>query len=375
MKYISIICIVLLFVSCKQNAKDFCVIEGKITNLSNFELYIVSGNQDSLKIDTVVCNKDGHFSFETKIDNFVPVVIYLDGGKISTTVWLENQNKITLSGNATYPELISVKGGETNDLLTVFKEKNHDVLKQKRDLIDRREAIELEDSLVSNVINENQYASRILNLNYDLKDKTEVFITKNPEKFASLVLFQDFIMTWGEPEDALNHFNQIEGEITQTALYSNLREKLDETMKNIQRTEIGAVAPDFSIVALNRKDTINLDLFKNKYLLLTFSASWCDFCQGNYEELIQVRKKIKESKLGMLTVSLDENKAAWEELVKREKLDWHQSVDTMGWESSLAYLYNINKVPANYLIDNNKVIVGHNLTVDELINMFNIIEN
>ena len=233
--YISIICIVLLFVSCKQNAKFFCVIDGKISDLSNSELYIVSGNQDSLRVDTVVCNKDGHFSFETKIDNFVPVVIYLEGGKISTTVWLENQKKITLSGNATYPELISVKGGETNDFLTEFKEKNHDVLKQKRDLMDRKDAIDTEDSLVSNVINENQYASKILNLNYDLKDKTEVFITKNPEKFASLVLFQDFIMTWGEPEEALNYFNQIKGDITQTSLYNNLKEELDETMKNIQQ--------------------------------------------------------------------------------------------------------------------------------------------
>ena len=367
--YISIICIVFLFASCKQNVKDICVIDGKITNLSNPELYIVSGGQDSLIVDTVICSKDGSFSFETKIDGFAPIVIYLDGGKALTMVWMENQKKITLSGNAAYPELISVKGGETNDFLTGFKEKNYDVLKQKRDLIDRRDAIDTEDSLVSNVINESQYASKILNLNYVLKDKTEAFITKNPEKFASLVLFQDFIMTWGEPEEALNYFNQIKGDITQTTLYNNLKDELDEIIKNIRRTEIGAVAPDFSIVALNKKDTINLDLFKDKYLLLTFSASWCDFCQGNYKELIQVREKVKESKLGMLTISLDEDKAAWEELVKREKLDWYQSVDTMGWESSLAYLYNINKIPVNYLIDSNKVIVGRNLTADELINL------
>jgi len=370
-KYVSYICVIFLFAACNQSPKNTCLIEGKIANLTKLKMHFVMERQNELKVDTVICNKDGSFTYRTEADSLSPVIIYFEDGKHHTTVWLQNQAKITLSGDITYPELILAGGGNVNDILSRLKEKNKKILKERRDLIDRKNAIDPKDSLVSDIINESQYSSKILNLNYTLKEKAKAFIKKRPENPASLILFQEFILTWGEPVEAKSCLDLFTGEVTETSLYKNLLNELNETLERIQKSSLGAVAPDFSVITIDGKDTLSLNSFKNKYLLLTFSASWCDFCAGNYTELIQIRKKISNNKLGMLTISLDENKNAWNKLVKREKMNWYHSVDTAGWKSSMTYLYNINEIPANILIDKNKVIVGRGLPKDSLIRIIN----
>jgi len=372
-KCIYFICTVLLFAACNQTTKNTCLIEGKISNLTTQNLFFVSErqNQSKLQVDTVVCKKDGSFSFRIEADSLSPVLIYFEDGKYYTTVWLQNQPKITLSGDITYPELILADGGAINKLLTVFKEKNRKILKERRDLIGRKSAINSGDSLVSGVINESLYSSKILNLHYTLKEKAEAFIKKRPESPAGLILFREFILTWGEPTEAKRYLDLFKGKAAETSLYKKLSNELNEKLERIQKSSIGAIAPDFSVVTLGRKDTINLDSFKNKYLLLTFSASWCDFCVGSYTELIQIRKKISNNKLGMLTISLDKDKNTWSNLVKRKKMNWYHSVDTAGWKSSMIYRYNVNEIPVSVLIDKDKVIVGRNLPKDSLIRIVN----
>jgi len=369
--FIYFLLIVFLFTACKQGSKNTFLIEGKITNLKNPELYIVWGNdQNNLSVDTIMANKDGRFSFRGIADSLSSVIIYMEKGKVWTTVWVQNSQKIILSGNAAYPELILAKGNDINELLSEFRLKNRDVLKERQDLLDRKNALGVIDTISSDVVNESQYISKILNLNYTLKDRVETFVKGNPASFASIILIQDYVVALGELNDALKYLGYMQGNVTQTTYYKELQKRVNDMISRIKNAEVGSIAPDFSIITMDKKDTLTLKSFKDKYLLLSFSASWCEFCQGSNRDLVKLRKTIDKNKLGMITIALDQDKIAWENLAKREKMDWHQFIDTLGWRSQMAYIYNVNEIPANILLDKNGVIIGRDLPVDSLINIF-----
>lgn len=372
MKKIFIYCfaiIIFLFAACKQESKNTFLIEGKIANLINPKLLFVTNHgQDSLTVDTIV-SQDGHFTFKGQADSLSSVIIYMEEGEAWTTVWVQNKQKITLSGDAVYPELILAKGNNVNDILSAFREKNQDILKEKQDLLDRKNALGAVDSLNSDAVNEYQYASKILNLNYTLKEKVEAFVKENPTSLASLILIQDYIVAWGELDRALKCLEYMEGEITGTTYHKELYKEINDLILRIKNADIGSPAPDFSIVTID-KDTLTLKSFENKYLLLSFSASWCEFCDESNKDLVKIREAINKKKLGMITVALDQDKMAWKNFAKEEKMDWYQSVDTLEWRSQVAYSYNVDEIPASILIDKEGVIVGRDLPVDSLIRIF-----
>ncbi len=354
---------IMAFVSCKDDSSYR--IEGKIKNLTTPELYIVTGSQDDLRVDKILVDKKGAFTFKNSADSLSSVMIYMEKGDAWITVWVQNGQTVTLSGDVVYPELILVKGTEINDYLSNFKEVNYDIIKERRDLVDRKNALAI-DSLVVNIDNKHQYDSKILNLDYSLMEKAESFILENPASFASLVLFHDCVMYLEDPQEALKYLESIEGEPTETAFYRELLHDINNRIMRVEQAKVGVKAPDFSVLAINGKDTITLNSFKDKYLLLSFTATWCEFCLENDKELERIRKEVSKSKLAMLTIALDRNRKQWKKLEDAGKLNWDYSVDTLEWQSPVAYLYNVDDIPTNILIDKNHIIVGRDLPTDSL---------
>ena len=61
-------------------------------------------------------------------------------------------------------------------------------------------------------------------------------------------------------------------------------------------------------------------------------------------------------------MSLDKDKAAWMGAIKQDKLEWPNHVsDLKWWYSDAAKLYNVQSIPANWLIDGNGIIIGKDL--------------
>jgi hypothetical protein len=64
----------------------------------------------------------------------------------------------------------------------------------------------------------------------------------------------------------------------------------------------------------------------------------------------------------VFNVSLDQNKTAWTEAIRKDGLDWKWHVsDLKYWSNAAARQYNISSIPSNVLIDGNGIIVGKNL--------------
>lgn len=78
-----------------------------------------------------------------------------------------------------------------------------------------------------------------------------------------------------------------------------LVKELEQYSARAKRTALGAEAPDFSVRNIYG-NTVSLDSFPQKYLLLTFTAPWCDMCQTEDLYLDKVAMKYPKDQLDIL---------------------------------------------------------------------------
>lgn len=145
-----------------------------------------------------------------------------------------------------------------------------------------------------------------------------------------------------------------------TDYFGKLNVKGAEPSVKAQFTEVGAEAPDLTLTTPTG-ETVALSSLRGKYVLLDFWASWCGPCRAENPNVVAAYKKYKDKGFTIYGVSLDHDKAKWEQAITEDGLLWTQVSDLKGWSSDAAVIYSIKSIPSNLLIDPNGKIVAHNL--------------
>jgi peroxiredoxin len=71
--------------------------------------------------------------------------------------------------------------------------------------------------------------------------------------------------------------------------------------------------------------------------------------------------KFKGKNFEIFGVSLDKSKDKWLEAIKDDGLSWVHVSDLQYWQSAGAKLYNVQGIPATFLLDPNGKVVAKNL--------------
>ncbi len=129
----------------------------------------------------------------------------------------------------------------------------------------------------------------------------------------------------------------------------------------------------------NPKDSvIKLSSLQGFYVLIDFWASWCAPCRMKNPEIVKLYNTFKNAKFKdakgfvIYSVSMDNSKSAWEKAIHIDNLKWPYHVsDLKGWNSSAAIDYQINSIPNNILVGPNGIIIGRQLSEQQIYKILN----
>ncbi|MBR9916012.1 MAG: AhpC/TSA family protein [Algicola sp.] len=339
MKNIALIFVILIFASCndkseknRKNEKSFNltgIIDG---NYSGY-IYLNYGQiKDSTKV------KNNSFQFNGMVARPIQGSLKLEGYTTIDQIYIENSD---ISIQTDYKKIIN-----NNQPLNVLK------------------INDVKGSYSAKIQNEykefyqaNQNKENFKSLLYE---KLKVFIKKNKSHPLSGTILG---------ENALIEIVLSKNELLE--LYS----KIDTTNQNKDDLEMfkigianldeyGINKPFLKFTLPNTKNkVINITSFSGKTTLVDFWASWCAPCRIKHPELIKLKSKFEQEIFDIVSVSIDDKKSNWLKAVDKDNLTWTNLIDI---DKKVNDELGIQAIPFNYLIDENGIVLGVNLSIIEI---------
>jgi peroxiredoxin len=107
-------------------------------------------------------------------------------------------------------------------------------------------------------------------------------------------------------------------------------------------------------------DTVSLQELDDKMILLSFWASWSKQSIQRNMELMSIYKRYHDQGFEIYQVSLDQSREQWRKAVEFDQLPWINVSDLKGLGSYAAQVYNVQEVPTDYLIHQERGILVKN---------------
>jgi len=134
---------------------------------------------------------------------------------------------------------------------------------------------------------------------------------------------------------------------------------------NVNATEIGEPAPQFTLPTLQQDQPFALKAFAGKVIYLDFWASWCAPCRTSFPLLNALHKKLKAQGFEVIAINLDEDKAKAEQFLKEIPVGFTVLRDGKGeW----ADRYVVESMPTSFIIDKQGVVrhIHHGFSSDDI---------
>jgi len=198
--------------------------------------------------------------------------------------------------------------------------------------------------------------------------KSHTYFSKHKSSLLGLFAFSRFTAFSGDYSKVEDDFSKLPTWAKNSPDGKNIYSKI----QGAKTAKIGTVAKGF-IQQSSTDESISLESYKGKYVLLDFWASWCGPCRKEHPNLIKAFQKYGPKNFTILSISLDDNKNLWLDAIKYDQLKWLNISDLKGQQNEIALKYGVQTIPANFLISPEGVIIDKNLSGESLINKLNIL--
>lgn len=122
---------------------------------------------------------------------------------------------------------------------------------------------------------------------------------------------------------------------------------------------------DFSLPDITGKEvSVMNEISKNRLTIIDFWASWCRPCMQEMPNIKALHSQYKT--LGIIGVSLDEDKEQWQNTINEQDLNWVQLSDLQGWNSKAARLFEVSSIPYTLVVAQDGTIIAAGLRGESL---------
>ncbi len=361
MKKILTALVILCFLGCKKNLEGYAV-TGNIDSIEDGRMVRISEldeiNQPKI-IDSVAI-QDNKFSIDLP-DVDTPKLSFLTiNGLNGNIVYISENEPIHFEINKDSLNSSKVSGGKENRLFNTYlnhlKSLNKKVARIRNDY--RNEMMTNRDSANLANLEAEERALRESDLGFKKK-----IIKENPDAYVSVLALTD-MQSMGAPATEIKEsYDLLSAEMKDTPLASTLNQNLQKLLS----VEIGSKAPTFS-GPNPQGEEVSLENSLGKVTLIDFWAAWCKPCRDENPNIVNVYEKYHDAGFNIVGVSLDRpgQKEQWMQAIQDDNLTWPQISHLQFWQEPIAQLYGVQAIPAQFLLDENGVIVAKSLRGDDL---------
>lgn len=357
-----IITCAILMVSCNNLKDNEFLISGTANGVENGKKVFVEIQTEtgSLAKDTAFV-KDGKFELKgitegidvgfIRIENEeLNLPIILEEGEIEINIIKDSIHKSTLGGTP------NNKKFHTFNLETrLISEK---VMKFEKDNGPIMQKAQMERDTVTI----NKLMKEYSKFQNEMNDYSKKFIKENPDAFLSVLLLENFLMRqYLTPEEVKGYYEKLDKNLLET----KSAKKIKSSLESLSAIVVGKKAPDFSAPSPDGK-TISLKESLGKITIIDFWSSWCGPCRKENPNVVALYNEFHPKGLNIIGVSLDKDAAKWKEAIAKDGLVWPHISNLKFWDEPIAKLYNVQSIPATFLVDAKGNIIAKDLRGDAL---------
>lgn len=354
------------------------VLEGGETQIVILE---EMGAREFIPLDTVICDDSGVFEITISSDEVAFYVLrYGPAGYI--TLLMEPGETIEFSGSYNNNVSYQIKGSKGSELLLKLSLEHRKILDALGEITRKNmELLSSPDYSTLKPLFDRQFDS----ITTGFYEYSSQFIHENAGSLAILVALYNL---YGQglpvfyPEKDLHVYqfvdsalmSQYNGFEAVDLLNAQVKEAEHNLSGEVQARELqkGEIAPDFVSSRIDGSQLALSDL-RGDYVLLSFWAGWSRLSRDENPTLKRAEEMYGEQHFRILQVSFDDNLEIWTGAIREDGLDWDHVSELTRWETPVADLYQVEKIPCNLLLDPSGRIVDTDLFGDKLLEKLKII--
>ena len=333
---------------------------------------IIDDRRQEITIDTAMVVNES-FTFSGKVNNAAIRIITVNGVPGSLAFVLEpGELDVELYKDSLAYSII--EGTKNNDAFNDYK-KNYRALNDKfLSVRNERDAARMSPD-GSELMEAKDIELRAVG--QQRTDYPHDFIDKNPDLDVSLLVLETQMIGANQNLERFKaNAEALTDVINKNAANKFIGQKLNAFIAQKEaeaRLDIGKKAPDFKSPNPNG-EFISLEDIRGKVTIIDFWAAWCGPCRRENPNIVRIYEKYHDKGLEIIGVSLDgrsnqtDPKQQWLKAIEDDGLPWHHVSSLMYFRDPVAELYNINAIPATFVLDENGIIVGKKLTGQALEN-------
>ena len=194
-------------------------------------------------------------------------------------------------------------------------------------------------------------------------------IDKNKGTFFGLYLYYTYrfqnqtFNTMEEVDEARKFISSFDEVSKQSGIYKKMQEGLDKSAK----CATGSFAPAISGIDL-KGNTLTLNDFKGKYVLVDFWFAGCHWCRLETPYLLKTYNAFKDKGFTIFGVSTDRREEDWKKAIEEDKSCWNQVLLQKDDVKTVLDAYCIVGFPHIILIDPQGKIIAKELRGDDIYN-------